>query len=359
MRQKLKEITIKSRVPVRRQGCTSYIITVIDISAASGKVPTFYHNDLRVTQLEPEKRKPLPKKELGFGNIFSQHMFEVDWSSEGEVIYQFQVLHYATELFEGMKAYRGDDDRIRLFRPQLNMERMRRTARRAALPDFDGDELLKCILELVRVDQAWVPKEKGAALYVRPTLIGTEPGLGVLLSNKAKLFVITSPVGAYFKHGFKPIKLLADAKFVRAAKGGVGAFKMGSNYAPTLGVAAAEAETNAASWSSQGLWLSEKNSYVTEAGAMNVFLHWKNEQGEDELITPSLESGLILPGVTRHSILELAREMGKVKVTERDFTMEEFRKAAKENRIYEFFGSGTAVVVSPVDKILYKIDGRA
>ncbi|KAK6050018.1 branched-chain-amino-acid aminotransferase 2 domain protein [Cooperia oncophora] len=207
-------------------------------------------------------------------------MFEVDWSSEGgwtkPVIRPYEnfsldpaakVLHYATELFEGMKAYRGDDDRIRLFRPQLNMERMRRTARRAALPDFDGDELLKCILELVRVDQAWVPKEKGAALYVRPTLIGTEPGLGVLLSNKAKLFVITSPVGAYFKHGFKPIKLLADAKFVRAAKGGVGAFKMGSNYAPTLGVAA-EAESEGCH---QVLWLSGEEHYVSECRDNSIY----------------------------------------------------------------------------------------
>ncbi|PIO74599.1 branched-chain-amino-acid aminotransferase 2 domain protein [Teladorsagia circumcincta] len=141
-------------------------------------------------------------------------MLDVDWSSDGgwtrpkirpyenfSLDPACKVFHYATELFEGLKAYRGDDDRIRLFRPQLNMERMRRTARRAALPDFDGDELLQCIEDLVRVDRAWVPREKGASLYIRPTLIGTETSLGVQYSNKAKLFVITGPVGAYFTGG--------------------------------------------------------------------------------------------------------------------------------------------------------------
>nr|CDJ96082.1 Aminotransferase domain containing protein [Haemonchus contortus] len=328
---------------------------------------SFYHSELQVIKQEKPKSLPKNREPLGFGLLFSDHMLEVDWSSDDgwtkPKILPYEnfsldpackVFHYATELFEGMKAYRGDDGRIRLFRPHLNMDRMRQSAKRAALPDFDGEQLLECIKDLVRVDQAWVPEEKGAALYIRPTLIGTEPSLAVSNSKRAKLFVITSPVGAYFTNGFAPIKLLADAKFARAARGGVGAFKMGSNYGPTMSVAAESVSEGC----QQVLWLSGKEHYVTEAGAMNVFLHWKNERGENELITPSLDSGLILPGITRLSILQLARDLGNVKVTERDFTMNELKNAVKENRAYEFFGSGTAVVLSPIDSILYKADGR-
>ncbi|ETN82535.1 branched-chain-amino-acid transaminase [Necator americanus] len=264
---------------------------------------------------------------------------------------QVEVLHYACELFEGMKAYRGVDNRIRLFRPELNMARMRRSAVRCALPDFDGKELLKCIRELVKIDQAWVPYQKGASLYIRPTLIGTEPSLSVTLSNEAKLFVITGPAGAYFDT-FDPVSLLADPQYVRAAKGGVGAFKLGCNYAPTMKIAGDALKKGC----KQVLWLAGPEQHITEVGAMNVFMYWKNEEGENELITASLETGIILPGVTRQSILELAREMGEVKVTERDFTMDELRKALKENRVYEIFGAGTAAVVIPVDMIVYQID---
>ncbi|KJH43432.1 aminotransferase, class IV [Dictyocaulus viviparus] len=212
------------------------------------------------------------------------------------------VFHYASELFEGLKAYRGIDGHIRLFRPQLNMERMRRSARRAALPDFDGSELLQCIRELIRIDEAWVPHQKGASLYIRPTIIGTDPKLGVSPSQQAKLFVITGP----------PISLFADAQYIRAAKGGVGAFKMGCNYAPTMHVGVQAIKKGC----HQVLWLYGAKHYacclslvfpnlevkvpatylidffhVTEAGAMNIFMYWKNEYGEDELITPSIESG--------------------------------------------------------------------
>ncbi|KAJ1354299.1 hypothetical protein KIN20_011182 [Parelaphostrongylus tenuis] len=313
-----------------------------------------YHKDLIIMETQSkDEQRPIPKQgdTLRFGECFSDHMLDIEWSADKgwskPCIRPYEnlsldpackVFHYASELFEGMKAYRGVDDRIRLFVPELNMRRMRRTAIRATLPDFDGDELLKCIKELVRLDQSWVPSEKGASLYIRPTLIGTDPRIGISASSFAKLFVILAPVGSYFTT-FSPIALLANPQYTRAAKGGVGAFKMGCNYAPTLFV------------SEQAV---KKGCHqVTEAGAMNIFLHWKNKNGEDELITPSLESGLILPGITRQSILELSREMGGLKVTERDFTMGELKAAVNENRVHEFFASGTAVIVTPIEKVLY------
>ncbi|CAJ0608391.1 unnamed protein product [Cylicocyclus nassatus] len=342
-------------------------ISICRLSTSANNAETFYYKDLQIKEASPGQRKPLPKKDqpLGFGVIFSDHMLEVDYErGKGwtkPVIHPYRnfsldpaakVLHYACELFEGLKAYRGADNRIRMFRPELNMARMRRSAKRSTLPDFDGNELLECIKELIRIDKEWVPRQKGASLYIRPTIIGTEPMLGVHVSSTAKLFVIIGPAGAYFDT-FDPVTLLADPRYVRAAKGGVGEYKMGCNYAPTLMLGGVAKEKGC----HQVLWLAGPEHYVTEVGAMNFFMYWKNEQGEDELITASLESGIILPGVTRQSILELAREMGGFKVTERDFTMDEVRKAVKEKRVYEMFGTGTAAVVTPVDKIVFQAEG--
>ncbi|VDL65500.1 unnamed protein product [Nippostrongylus brasiliensis] len=205
---------------------------------------TFRASDLQITTVSPYKKRPKPKEDqpLGFGNHFSDHMLEVDWDIDNGWHKPCIKPYENLSLDPAAKAYNGDDGRIRLFRPQLNMERMRRSAHRAALPDFDGSELIECMKKLIAIDRDWVPKMKGASLYVRPTLIGTEPSLGVSYSNKAKLFVITGPA----------IKLLADAKYVRAAKGGVGAYKMGCNYAPTLEIAR-EAEGMGCN---QVLWLS-------------------------------------------------------------------------------------------------------
>uniref|UniRef100_A0A158PBF6 branched-chain-amino-acid transaminase n=1 Tax=Angiostrongylus cantonensis TaxID=6313 RepID=A0A158PBF6_ANGCA len=331
---------------------------------ANRKVATFYHKELIIIEAKSKKeRRPISKEgdTLRFGEMFCDHMLDVDWSADkgwGKPCIRpyenlsldpsCKVFHYASGLFEGMKAYRGVDNRIRLFRPELNMLRMRKTAARAALPDFDGDELLECIKEMVRLDQSWVPRENGASLYIRPTLIGTDPRLGLSSSRLAKLFVITSPVGPYFTT-YSPIALLANPQYIRAAKGGVGGFKMGSNYAPTVYVSEKAIEKGC----HQVLWLSGPEHYVTEAGAMNTFLYWKNEEGDEELITPTLESGLILPGVTRQSILELSQEIGGFKVTERDFTVAEVKTALNENRVHEFFASGTAAVITPIGRVLY------
>ncbi|XP_022781770.1 branched-chain-amino-acid aminotransferase-like isoform X2 [Stylophora pistillata] len=260
------------------------------------------------------------------------------------------VFHYAMEIFEGMKAYRGDDNKIRLFRPMENMRRMNRSADRACLPGFDGEELVKCIKHLISIEREWVPYSNKCSLYVRPTLIATQPTLGVNKSSSALLYVILSPVGPYFKTGtFSPVALLADPSFVRAWPGGVGDCKMGGNYGPTI-LAQRDAEMQGLQ---QVLWLYGEERQITEVGTMNIFMFWINEDGEQELITPPL-NGLILPGITRKSLLELAKSWGEFKVVEKEFNMDEVIQAVQENRIKEMFGAGTACVVCPVNRILYE-----
>ncbi|KAG8223538.1 hypothetical protein J437_LFUL004412, partial [Ladona fulva] len=210
---------------------------------------TFKFSDLEVQLATPEQLKPKPD-ELIFGKHFTDHMIQIvhakskgGWQVPRIVPFQnislhpaAKVLHYAFELFEGMKAYRGVDGRIRLFRPHQNMNRMNYSAVSSVLPTFDGDELVKCISRLVEIDQEWVPHSESSSLYIRPTLIGTDPTLGVGPTDSSLLFVVLCPVGPYFASGFKPVSLLADPKYTRAWPGGCGDSKMGSNYAPTIRV---------------------------------------------------------------------------------------------------------------------------
>ncbi|XP_072282860.1 branched-chain-amino-acid aminotransferase, cytosolic-like isoform X5 [Pyxicephalus adspersus] len=289
-------------------------------------------------------------------------MLTIEWSNEKgwskPQIKPFQnlslhpassALHYSVELYEGMKAYKGEDNQVRLFRPMMNMERMHRTALRACLPSFDKAEFLECLRRLIDIDRDWVPKSNTASLYIRPTFIGTEPSLGVTKSNHALLYVIICPVGPYFPSGgFNPVSLLADPKYVRAWMGGVGNYKLGGNYGPTIAVQYEASQLGC----QQVLWLYGDNHEVTEAGTINFFMFWNNEQGEKELITPPL-SGLILAGVTRQSLLDLARQWGEFKVSESTITMGDLIKGLQENRVKEVFGVGTACVVCPVSRILY------
>ncbi|XP_007441991.2 branched-chain-amino-acid aminotransferase, mitochondrial-like, partial [Python bivittatus] len=323
---------------------------------------TFKASDLQIELNKHLKPKPDFSK-LVFGKNFTDHMLTVEWNSEkgwGKPhIKPFQnlslhpassALHYSVELFEGMKAFRGSDERIRLFRPMMNMDRMLRSSHRACLPAFDQSELLECIRQLIRVDQDWVPHSNTASLYIRPIFIGTEPSLGVAVSNHALLFVILGPVGPYFTTGsFSPVSLLADPRFVRAWKGGVGYCKVGGNYGPTIYV-----QTEAAKLGCQQvLWLYGDDHQITEVGTMNIFMFWKDHQGDMELVTPPL-NGIILPGVIRQSLLDLARKWGEFKVSERIITMSDLIKGLEEKRVKEVFGSGTACVVCPVDRILYQ-----
>ncbi|XP_060145802.1 branched-chain-amino-acid aminotransferase, mitochondrial isoform X3 [Globicephala melas] len=311
---------------------------------------------------EPHK-KPDPSKPLLFGKTFTDHMLMVEWNREkgwGQPrIQPFQnltvhpacsALHYSLQLFEGMKAFKGTDQCVRLFRPWLNMDRMLRSALRLCLPSFDKVELLQCIRRLVEVDKDWVPDSSGTSLYVRPVLIGNEPSLGVGNPTRALLFVILCPVGAYFPgDALSPVSLLADPSFIRAWVGGVGDYKLGGNYGPTVFVQQEALKKGC----EQVLWLYGPDHQLTEVGTMNIFIFWTHEDGALELVTPPLD-GVILPGVVRQSLLDLARTWGEFRVAERKITMKEFLQALEDGRVREVFGSGTACQVCPVHRILYQ-----
>lgn len=305
----------------------------------------------------------LPKDKLVFGKTFTDHMLEVEWTLEDgwstPKISPYHALsldpasvvfHYSFELFEGMKAYRDASGNVRTFRPDQNMARMNRSAKRAALPQFDGEELMKCIDKLLLVEDKFVPSDPGYSLYLRPTLIGTTSGLGVARPDRALLFVIASPVGPYFAGGFKPVSLEATDYAVRAWPGGVGNCKLGSNY-----VSCIEPQTLAATRGhQQNLWLFGEEGYITEVGAMNVFFVFVKD-GKYELVTPPLD-GTILPGVTRDSALQLAREKldSSWEINERKVTIHEVQERASKNEVVEAFGTGTAAIVAPINNIEYR-----
>lgn len=304
----------------------------------------------------------LPKEQLAFGKTFTDHMLEVDWTSDKgwhaprigphedlKISPAASSLHYGLQCFEGMKAYVDKSGDVRLFRPDMNMARMNTSCERLFLPTFDGDQLVECIKQLIKIDRDWIPEGEGYSLYIRPTAISTHPYLGVTKAESAKVFVILSPVGPYYPEGFAPVKLFADNHNRRAWPGGIGYTKSGGNYAPTIGP-----QTDAAAKGySQVLWLFGENDDITEVGTMNMFTFWINEQGEKELVTAPLD-GTILPGVTRDSILALTRGWNEFKVTERTYTMPELAKAIDEGRVIECFGAGTAAVVSPIEMIGYQ-----
>jgi len=262
------------------------------------------------------------------------------------------VFHYAFECFEGMKAYKDAQNQIRLFRPDKNMQRMNISSARIALPTFDGNALVDLLGQFLKLDERFIPRERGYSLYIRPTMIGTQRTLGVGPPGSALLFVIASPVGPYYPTGFKAVSLEATDYAVRAWPGGVGDKKLGANYAPCIVPQMAAASRGF----HQNLWLFGEEEYVTEVGTMNLFAAIRDRSGQKELMTPPLD-GTILDGVTRDSILGLARERLEPngwKVSEKKFTMKELADAAVEDRLMEVFGAGTAAVVSPVRRISWK-----
>ncbi|XP_067214671.1 branched-chain-amino-acid aminotransferase, cytosolic isoform X2 [Linepithema humile] len=324
---------------------------------------SFKYADLSVRLAGPNQLNPKPDvNKLSFGKYFTDHMLKINyyegingWQTPEIMAFEnivlhpaAKVLHYAVELFEGMKAYRGVDGKIRLFRPELNMERMNNSAIKVGLPPFRGEELIKCICRLISIDQEWVPHSTASSLYIRPTLIGIDPTLGVVTSDSALLYVIMSPVGNYFKSSGQQagISLLADPRYTRAWPGGSGDVKLGSNYGPTIQVQQEAIEKGL----QQVLWLYGENHELTEIGTMNVFVVYINDNGEKELLTPPL-NGLILPGIVRNSLLSIAKQWNQFKVSERSITMSEIMRLLSENRLLEIFGAGTACVVSPVSYI--------
>jgi branched-chain amino acid aminotransferase len=304
-------------------------------------------------------------KGVGFGTLFAPHQIHIDWTKKDgwkdpEIIdfapltlpIQASSLHYGLQCFEGLKAYYAPKDKsLRIFRPDMNAKRMQTSMHSMGFPSFDEKEWVEVLKELVRTNKDFVPREEGYTLYLRPSCIATNDTLKVGPADAAKLFMIASPVGPYYATGFKPVKLWVDRVHKRAWPGGSGQYKVGGNYAPTIGH---QVEASARGYQ-QILWLGPHEE-VSEVGAMNFMMMWKNAKGERELITPPLD-GTILPGVTRDSILSLARKWGEFKVTEGNFTLTEVAQALQEKRVEEMFGCGTGAIVTSVD-CLDVDDGR-
>ena len=303
-------------------------------------------------------KKPKPKdSELTFGTIFTDHIFVMDFQEEKgwydprvEPYGPFPldpaaaVLHYAQAVFDGLKAFRGRDGQVRLFRPQKHVERLIQSSQRLCIPPLDPDIALKSLVTLVGIEKDWVPSTVGTSLYVRPAIIASEPFLGVRPAKSYIYYVILSPVGAYYPEGINPVRILVVDKYVRAVEGGVGAAKTGVNYAASL-YAAEEAKH---AGFTQVLWLDgRERKYIDEVGTMNIMM-----KIGDEIVTPPL-SGTILAGVTRDSALTLMRDWG-LRVSERPVTIDEVAAAARKGTLEEVWGTGTAAVISPVGELAYK-----
>lgn len=315
---------------------------------------------LQITKTTSPKEKQAPK-DLIFGHTFTDHMLKVEWTAKDgwaapqitpygplELDPSAVVLHYAFECFEGLKAYKDESGDVRLFRVDKNMHRMNTSAERICLPEFDGEEAAKLIGQLAKMESSWIPEGRGYSMYLRPSLIGTTAALGVGTPDKALFYVIASPVGPYYPTGFKAVKLEATDYAVRAWPGGVGNKKLGANYAPCI-----KPQQEAASRGyQQNLWLFGDEGNITEVGTMNAFFVFERD-GKKELVTAPLD-GTILEGVTRDSILELARERlpsADWIVSERYCTISEVAEAAEKGELVEAFGAGTAAVVSPIKEI--------
>lgn len=288
---------------------------------------------------------------LAFGEVFTDHMLNIDYTRERgwhnarigpyapiSMAPSTMVLHYGQAVFEGLKAYWAGDGRVLLFRPERNMARLNQSARAVCIPEMDEPFLLDCTKRLVSIDRDWVPKAPDTSLYIRPTIIAMDRHLGVRPSNTYRLFIILSPVGAYYPEGFNPVKIWVTDKYVRAVRGGLGAAKTPANYAASL--YGAEMARNAGY--AQVLWLDAiEHRYVEEVGTMNIMFVIKGH-----LVTPPL-GGSILPGITRDSVITLARTWG-IPVAERPIGIDEVIARHKDGSLEEIFGTGTAAVISPV-----------
>jgi branched-chain amino acid aminotransferase len=312
--------------------------------------------NLEILPLTHPKPRPADESQLGFGKLFTDRMLVMEYvAGSGWHTVRIQpygpfsldpacaVLHYAQEIFEGLKAFRRDDGRIALFRPMDNVRRFNRSAERMCMPPVDETFFLEAIRQLVRLEADWVPRSAGTSLYLRPTMIATDPYLGVRPSETYLCYVILSPVGAYYKGGFSPVKIWISDDHVRAALGGTGEAKTGGNYAASL-KASMEA---AARGFDQVLWLdAEQRRHVEEVGSMNICFVI-----DGKVVTSPLR-GTILDGVTRRSILTLVRDFG-MEVEERALPVDEIFAAIEQGRMTEAFGTGTAAVVSPVGQFTY------
>lgn len=322
--------------------------------------------NIKIEKTTNPKQIPDENNPLLFGTIFTDHMFVMDyetgkgWYDPRIIPYQpivlqpsSMVFHYAQEMFEGLKAYKTEDGRTLLFRPNKNIERANKTNARICIPQIPEEDFLQAIKTVVKVDEAWIPKKQGTSLYIRPFIIATDPFLGVRPSNTYKFMIILSPVGAYYPEGLNPVKIWIEDEYVRAVKGGIGEAKTGGNY-----VASIKSQVKAHDEGySQVLWLDGiERKYIEEVGAMNIFFKINGV-----VITPML-NGSILPGVTRDSVIYLCKSWG-IPIEERRISVDELLSAAQNGDLEEVFGTGTAAVISPVghlrfeDKVIQVRDG--
>lgn len=322
---------------------------------------------IRIEKASKLKDKPANQNKLGFGQIFTDHMFIMDyetgkgWYDPRIVPYgplaldpSTMVLHYGQAIFEGLKAYHTEDGRVLLFRPNKNMERINNSNVRMSIPPIDEVFCVEAVKKLVEIDKDWIPTAPGTSLYIRPFIIATDPFLGVRASNTYKFIVILSPSGAYYPSGLNPVKIMIENEYVRAVRGGTGFAKTPANYAASLKAQEIAHDKGYV----QVLWLDGvERKYIEEVGSMNVFFKINGE-----VVTPALD-GSILPGITRDSVIQLLKHWG-VKVSERKILAQELFDAHAAGTLEEAFGTGTAAVISPIgelswnDKVIKLTDGK-
>ncbi|MCI8412789.1 MAG: branched-chain amino acid aminotransferase [Clostridia bacterium] len=305
--------------------------------------------------IEAKNKKQKPTGALGFGKIFTDHMFVMEYENGAWGNARIQpyapftldpsvaVFHYAQAIFEGTKAYKNEKGEIRLFRPRDNFLRMNDSGDRICIPPIDVDFVLQALEKLVLLEKDWIPTENGTALYIRPSIIAVDPVLGVHASHKYIFFIILSPVGAYYAHGLEPVGLYVEKEYVRASKGGTGHHKVAGNYAASLKAG----EKAIALGYDQVMWLDAKeHKYVEEVGSMNIFFVLNGK-----VVTPALV-GSILPGITRKSVIQLFESKG-IAVEERLVEIDEVMQGIESGACTEIFGTGTAAVISPVGRVGY------
>ena len=323
--------------------------------------------NIDITLTDKPKEKPADETKLGFGHIFTDHMFIMNYDTGlgwhdarivpfGEIsLYPAAMcLHYGQEIFEGLKAYRTADGSVQLFRPDENFKRMNVSNERMVIPPVNEEDCLQALKELVKVEEDWVPHTEGASLYIRPFIISTDPYVGVRPADHYLFMIILSPSGAYYSTGLNPVKIYVEKKYVRAVRGGTGFAKTAANYAISL---KGQQEAHEQDYE-QVLWLDGvEQKYVEEVGSMNIFFVI-----DGEVVTPQL-TGSVLPGITRKSAIEICKKRG-YKVSERRISIEEVAQAYDNGHLDEVFGTGTAAVISPVghlkwgDKIMTINDNK-
>lgn len=323
--------------------------------------------DIKYELSDKLKDKPTDESKLGFGHIFTDHMFIMNYDTGmgwhdarivpfGDISLSpaAMCLHYGQEIFEGLKAYRTKDGSIQLFRPDENFKRMNVSNERMVIPPVNEQDCLDALMALLKVEKDWVPHSEGATLYIRPFIFATDPYVGVRPADHYMFMIILSPSGAYYSTGLNPVKIYVENKYVRAVRGGTGFAKTAANYAISL---KGQDEAHQQDYE-QVLWLDGvEQKYVEEVGSMNIFFVI-----DGKIVTPAL-TGSVLPGITRKSAIEVCKSRG-YEVEERRISIEEVAKAYDDGKLDEVFGTGTAAVISPVghlkwnDKIMTINDNK-